>query len=101
MGLEFPALSRSFIFFRQKFKANAAFELKLLTLNCSSQWEGLLRLQKCVSVPVIFVRLKAQEKIAKEMGSRMAANNSNTAIGGNNSRVEAWPKIAARIPSRE
>jgi hypothetical protein len=53
-------------------------------------------LQKWVSVPVIFVRRKAQEKIAKEMGRRRAASNCNAAIGGNSSPVEAWPKIVPR-----
>jgi hypothetical protein len=53
-------------------------------------------LQKCVNVLVIFVRRRAKEKIAKEMGRRRAANNKSIAIGGNNSRVEAWPKIVVR-----
>ena len=54
-----------------------------------------------MSVPVIFVRRKAHEKIAKETGRRIAANNNNPAIDGNSSRIEAWPKIAARMPSSE
>ena len=65
-------------------------------------WESIPgRSQKWVSVPVIFVRRTAHEKIAKETGRRITANNSKPAIDGSNSRVEAWPKIAARIPSRE
>src|ERR1700730_7179436 len=74
---------------------------KLVTHVCPSRQRKPGRPQKWVSVPVIFVRRKAHEKIAKEIGRRKAANNSKLAIEGDNSRVEACPKIAARIPSSE
>ena len=46
-------------------------------------------IQKCVSVPVIFVRRSAQPKIAKDSGRRMIAKIRRAARDGHSAPIEA------------